>query len=94
LSVDRDELMAELSNKNIRIDALNKELEKERDNSLELVKSKQESEGSNQENEIGSLSSKIELLNTEKISCETEIESLVRFIKYRGFNILKRISKY
>jgi chromosome segregation ATPase len=43
LCADRDQLNAKISNMNIRIDALSKELEKERDNSLHLVKSIEDS---------------------------------------------------
>jgi predicted nucleic acid-binding Zn-ribbon protein len=88
---DRDQLNTNISNMNTQIGELNKELEKEKDNSLELVKSMQETERSNQENEMRVLSSKLEQLNTEKISFESEIESLVRFFKYHGNDILTSI---
>jgi flagellar biosynthesis chaperone FliJ len=82
---------------NIQIDALNEELEKERNNSLQSVKSieettklndasKQEHEAQwkalneNHENELRSLNNKLEQIQTEKISIETETESLVSFL--------------
>jgi predicted nucleic acid-binding Zn-ribbon protein len=85
------QLNANISNMNTQIGELNKELEKEKDNSLELVKSMQETERSNQENEMRVLNSTLEQLNTEKISFESEIESLVRFFKYHGNDILTSI---
>jgi flagellar biosynthesis chaperone FliJ len=93
--------MDKLNNMNIQIDALNEELEKEKESSLELAKTIQESTklndaskheheaqwkalNENHENELRSLSSKIDQINAEKISFQAEIESLVRFfLKYR-----------
>jgi hypothetical protein len=65
---------------NTQMDALNEELEKERNNSLELVKSMQESERSNQENAQQlqlQYEAKLEELKVENVNLLNEFDARV-----------------